>query len=202
MQTPRFMWCGDGQVHEEFAERSNTTSIPTYCNCKLVEEEEPHPWKYQGAATLGTRCKNGNLRERSRLQRKAVIFHSHRPWTVLHGDAAQQQTARAAVSSAPSCTGLSTHSAINECSIPLEAQLTSTKSVNSDFYVNSSINGILKNHDRAQRNRIRINRPKNSKKMYTAEYESEKCQTRPLARKISRRRDMTSPNSNKSWSWS
>jgi hypothetical protein len=42
-QPPRCVWCGGCHLHKECPEKDNTASIPTCCNCKLVDGEEPHP---------------------------------------------------------------------------------------------------------------------------------------------------------------
>jgi hypothetical protein len=47
-QPPRCMLCGGGHLHKECPEKSSTVSIPTCCNCKLVDGEEPHPSSYRG----------------------------------------------------------------------------------------------------------------------------------------------------------
>jgi hypothetical protein len=63
------------------------------------------------------------------------LFQPHYPWTVLHGGAAQHQTATAAASYVSVCTGLPRHSERNERPASLEVQpTTSTKSVTSDSY--------------------------------------------------------------------
>jgi hypothetical protein len=49
-QPPGCMWCGSGHLHKEFPEKGNAASIPTCCNCKLVDGEEPHPSTYRGCS--------------------------------------------------------------------------------------------------------------------------------------------------------
>jgi hypothetical protein len=46
-QPPGCLWCGGDHLHKECPEE-NAASTPTYCNCKLLEEEKPHPANYQG----------------------------------------------------------------------------------------------------------------------------------------------------------
>jgi hypothetical protein len=47
----RCMWCGGGHLHKECPERGNTTSIPTCCNCKLVDGENLIPPPTETAGT-------------------------------------------------------------------------------------------------------------------------------------------------------
>jgi hypothetical protein len=47
-QPPRCVWCGGCHLHKECPERGNTASIPTCCNCKLVDGEEADPSNYRG----------------------------------------------------------------------------------------------------------------------------------------------------------
>jgi hypothetical protein len=42
------MWCGGGHLHKEWPEKDNTASVPTCCNCKLVDGQESHPSDYRG----------------------------------------------------------------------------------------------------------------------------------------------------------
>jgi hypothetical protein len=47
-QPPCCVWCGGSHPHEECPEKGNAASIPTCCNCKLVDGEEHHPSNYSG----------------------------------------------------------------------------------------------------------------------------------------------------------
>jgi hypothetical protein len=49
-QPPRSMWCGGDHHHRECPEKENTQSIPSGCNCKLKDEESPHPTNYRGCS--------------------------------------------------------------------------------------------------------------------------------------------------------
>jgi hypothetical protein len=124
-QPLRFMWCGGGHLHKECLEKGNAASIPTCCNYKLVDREEPHPSSIEAAAIPRTRYEKEYIG-------KSVLFQPHHPRTVLCSDAVQLHTATVAALSAPSCTGLPCHSETNECLASLEAQPASTKSVSSD----------------------------------------------------------------------
>jgi hypothetical protein len=78
-QPPRCtrMCCGNGHLHKECPEKSNTASIRTCCNCKLVDGEEPRPSNYQGCR----QAKEETRRRKSRRAPKAttgrVLSSSH-----------------------------------------------------------------------------------------------------------------------------
>jgi hypothetical protein len=42
------MWCRDGHLHKKSPGKGNTASIPTCCNCELMDTEEPNPSNYRG----------------------------------------------------------------------------------------------------------------------------------------------------------
>jgi hypothetical protein len=46
-QLPRCLWCRGGHLHKECPEKENAASTAC-CNCKLLEEEKPHPANYRG----------------------------------------------------------------------------------------------------------------------------------------------------------
>jgi hypothetical protein len=60
-QPPRFMWCGGGHLHKECPEKGNTASIPTCCNCKLVDGEETHSSNYRGCRHAKEEMRKGKL---------------------------------------------------------------------------------------------------------------------------------------------
>jgi hypothetical protein len=37
-------------LHKESPEKGNAASIPTFCNCRLVDGEEPHHFNYRGSS--------------------------------------------------------------------------------------------------------------------------------------------------------
>jgi hypothetical protein len=42
------MWGGGGLLHTDCPEKENAASISACCNCRLAEEEKPHPANYRG----------------------------------------------------------------------------------------------------------------------------------------------------------
>jgi hypothetical protein len=44
------LWCGCGHLHRETPEKGKEDSSPACCNCKLAEEEKPHPSNYRGCS--------------------------------------------------------------------------------------------------------------------------------------------------------
>jgi hypothetical protein len=69
------MWCGGGHLHKECPEKSNTASVPTCCNCKLVDREEPHTSNYRGCRSAKEeRRKREGRRERPQLPCEEVLF--------------------------------------------------------------------------------------------------------------------------------
>jgi hypothetical protein len=47
-QPSRCLCCGGGHLHKECPEEENAASTPECCNCKLLEDEKPHPANYRG----------------------------------------------------------------------------------------------------------------------------------------------------------
>jgi hypothetical protein len=40
------MWCGGGHLHKKCPEKGNSSSTPSCCKCKLMEDEKPHLSNY------------------------------------------------------------------------------------------------------------------------------------------------------------
>jgi hypothetical protein len=78
-QPPRYMWCGGGHLHKECPEKGNAASIPTCCNCKLVEERNLIPPTTEAAATPGKSCERENRRQRPRLHREGCSLPTTPP---------------------------------------------------------------------------------------------------------------------------
>jgi hypothetical protein len=87
------VWCCGSHLHKECPEKFNAESIPTYCNCKLVDGEEPHPSYHRGCRHAKEERRNSR-RKRPRLQREgcSLLFTSpqdslsRRRWAARHSN--------------------------------------------------------------------------------------------------------------------
>jgi hypothetical protein len=71
------MWCGGGHPHKEYPGRGNAASIPTCCNWKLVNEEEPHPSNYRG-------CRHAKEEKQKRKSQRAPKSTRERAFSFNH----------------------------------------------------------------------------------------------------------------------
>jgi hypothetical protein len=76
-------WGGD--MHKECPEKASTVPIPTYCNCNLVDGEEPHPSNCGG-------CRHAEEEMRKGKSQSAQDYNGkpRHPRTILRGGATQQ----------------------------------------------------------------------------------------------------------------
>jgi hypothetical protein len=74
------MSCGGGQLQMDCPEKANTASIPTCCNCKLVDGEEPHPFNCRGCTARHGRDAKEKVAESTQdYNGKDVLFEPHHP---------------------------------------------------------------------------------------------------------------------------
>jgi hypothetical protein len=71
------MWCGGGHLHNECPEKGKTASIPTCCNCKQVDGEEPRPSNYRGCRHAKEDTRKRKLKKGSKSTPERVFSSSH-----------------------------------------------------------------------------------------------------------------------------
>jgi hypothetical protein len=126
------MWCGGGHLHKGCPEKGNTALIPTCCNCKLVGGEELHPSNYRGSSHGKEELGKRKLQRAPKSTTGRMFSSNYTTPEQSFAAVLRSNTATAAASAAPGCTGLPHHSGRNECPPSLEAQpTTSTKAVSS-----------------------------------------------------------------------
>jgi hypothetical protein len=138
------MCCGgSGHLHKEFPQKGNTASIPTCCNCKLVDGQEPHPSNYRGCRHAKEEMRKRKSQGTAKTTTGRVFSSSHtspEPFaTVLCSNTQQQQPQMSSVAQAfPAIMG--------EMSAPLPWGTTNnyTKSVQAPNANSSSLNDMFK----------------------------------------------------------
>jgi hypothetical protein len=115
------MWCGGGHLHNECTEKGKTASIPTCCNCKLVDGEEPRPSNYRGCRHAEEKMRKRKLKKGSKTTTGRVFSSSHTtpglPFAAVLRSNSQQQQQPQPPSAAQACPV--PLSGRNECRPPL-----------------------------------------------------------------------------------
>jgi hypothetical protein len=133
-QPPRCMCCRDGHLHKESPEKGNTASIPTCCNCKSVDGEEPNPSNYRGCTHTKDEMRK-RMSQRTPKTKIGTVFSSSHTTSGLSFAAVQRSNTQQQQQPQPPPVA-------QTCTPSLEAQPTSIKSVQSPNANSSSLNDM------------------------------------------------------------